>query len=122
MLRNLFRSFVRKNRKSSRGKRVVFPIDSQARVRMKRMTPGLTALLLIITTTVVEGRETIQSANRDATEAAQKVLDYYGPYGCGTVASVRAMYNDPAVANRGDIKLDDVLEGKINHESREGKP
>jgi mannan endo-1,4-beta-mannosidase len=26
-----------------------------------------------------------------------------GPYGCGTAESVRAMYNDPTVANRGEI-------------------
>jgi mannan endo-1,4-beta-mannosidase len=26
-----------------------------------------------------------------------------GPYGCGTPESIEAMYNDPAVANRGDI-------------------
>ena len=26
-----------------------------------------------------------------------------GPYGCGTPKSVRAMYNDPIVANRNEI-------------------
>lgn len=26
-----------------------------------------------------------------------------GPYGCGTLESVRAMYNDPAVANRNEF-------------------
>jgi len=26
-----------------------------------------------------------------------------GPYGCGTPESVKAIYNDPTIANRGEI-------------------
>ena len=34
-----------------------------------------------------------------------------GPYGCGTPESVRAMYNDPAVANRNEFDWRNPLAG-----------
>ena len=71
----------------------------------------------------------IKPANPNASANAKKVLTYLydlpkrsedrlsGPYGCGTPASIKDMYTDPIVVNRGEIDWKSV-----RMHSEEAKP